>query len=233
VIGYLPEETYFYEELSAYENLIFYSKLFLVPESEIEQRIQSLAEQVGLTQYLYQPVSCYSSGMKKRLSIIRTLIHNPSVVLLDEPTNTLDVENREAILDIIKQFAKNNKTVIISSHNLHEIEQVCDQFLIIQQTVKYFGDRFTFTGEKDVDVKFQLYKPLKNPVDLQYLLEQIHGVSQVFCEVHEITMVVDRIEIILDVMKYLTKHNVEVLFVFPLQNSLRNLYFSTIGGKNG
>ncbi len=132
-IGYLPEEMGFYNQLSAYENLNFFARLFGIPKAEREKRIEELLERVGLLERKDSPVREYSHGMKQRLGIAQSLINNPDLLIYDEPTSGLDPRSSYEIRELIKGFVKEGKTLFLSSHLLYEVQQICRTVAIINK----------------------------------------------------------------------------------------------------
>ncbi|HHF58597.1 MAG TPA: ABC transporter ATP-binding protein [Thermoplasmatales archaeon] len=132
-IGYLPEEMGFYDQLSAYENLNFYARLFGVPKAEREKRIEESLERVSLLERKDSPVREYSHGMKQRLGIAQSLINNPDLLIYDEPTSGLDPRSSYEIREMIKGFVKEGKTLFLSSHLLYEVQQICETVAIINK----------------------------------------------------------------------------------------------------
>lgn len=132
-IGYLPELTYYYKFLSAEEILRFYAKIFGIPSSEAEQRIDRLIKLVELEHARKRPLKSYSKGMQQRVGLAQALINNPDLLILDEPTSGLDPLGRMKVRQIIQRLKDDGKTVFFSSHELGEVETVCDRVAIVNQ----------------------------------------------------------------------------------------------------
>ncbi len=132
-IGYLPELTYYYKFLTAEELLRFYARIFHVPRREADQRIVSLLKLVELTDAGRRPIKSYSKGMQQRVGLAQALINNPDLLILDEPTSGLDPLGRMKVREIIQRLKNEGKTVFFSSHELGEVETVCDRVAIIHQ----------------------------------------------------------------------------------------------------
>jgi ABC-2 type transport system ATP-binding protein len=125
LIGYLPENVGFYGNLTARENLQFIAELNGIGEVEADIRIDQLLEAVGLTDAAPKPVGQYSKGMRQRLGIADVLIKQPKVAILDEPTAGLDPEGINQILELISGLPGRGTTVILSSHQLYQVQKVC------------------------------------------------------------------------------------------------------------
>jgi|YelNatPaOPRAMG01_1025707.scaffolds.fasta_scaffold00626_2 ABC-2 type transport system ATP-binding protein len=130
-IGYLPEESYLYRYLNAHETLDFFGHLFGLPKSERRNRTAQLLEMVGLAQTRTRAVGEFSKGMQRRIGLAQALINDPDLVILDEPTSGLDPIGCREIKDLILALARRGKTVILSSHLLADVEDVCDRVLIL------------------------------------------------------------------------------------------------------
>lgn len=130
-IGFLPENPYFYDYLTASEFLYFYSQLFLMEKKEKEEKVRDLIQLVGLENEADIQLRKYSRGMLQRIGLAQALLNNPSLVLLDEPLGGLDPLGRKELRDVIVQLKEEGKTVFLSSHILQDIEMICDRVAII------------------------------------------------------------------------------------------------------
>jgi len=132
-IGYLPELTYYYKFLTAEELLRFYAKIFGIARREADQRIAALLKLVELEHAARRPIKSYSKGMQQRVGLAQALINNPDLLILDEPTSGLDPLGRMKVREIIQRLKNEGKTVFFSSHELGEVETVCDRVAIVHQ----------------------------------------------------------------------------------------------------
>ncbi len=132
-IGYLPELTYYYKFLTAEELLRFYARIFGIPGAEADRRIDQLLKLVELEPARKRPIKTYSKGMQQRAGLAQALINNPDLLILDEPTSGLDPLGRMKVREIIQRLKNEGKTVFFSSHELGEVETVCDRVAIINQ----------------------------------------------------------------------------------------------------
>jgi ABC-2 type transport system ATP-binding protein len=132
-IGYLPELTYYYKFLTAVELLHFYAKIFGLPRATASERIAALLKLVELEAAAKRPIKSYSKGMQQRVGLAQALINNPDLLILDEPTSGLDPLGRMKVRQIIQRLKQEGKTVFFSSHELGEVESVCDRVAIIHQ----------------------------------------------------------------------------------------------------
>ncbi len=139
-IGYLPEESYLYRYLNSRETLDFFGNLFQLDKGERNSRIEQLLEMVGLSQVRMRSVGEFSKGMQRRIGLAQALINDPDLVILDEPTSGLDPIGCREVKDLILALARRGKTVILSSHLLSDVEDVCDRVVI------YYGGRIQAMG---------------------------------------------------------------------------------------
>jgi ABC-2 type transport system ATP-binding protein len=134
-IGYLPEESYLYRFLNAEETLDFYGRLFKMPAETRRKRAAELIDTVGLSQDKKRTLREYSKGMRQRIGLAQALINDPELVILDEPTSGLDPLGTRWMKDLILDLKKKGKTVLMCSHRLDDVQDVCDRIAIL-----YNGD---------------------------------------------------------------------------------------------
>src|SRR5579863_5157125 len=132
-IGYLPELTYYYKFLTAEELLRFYARIFKIPRADAERRINDLIKLVELEHARKRPIKSYSKGMQQRVGLAQALINDPDLLILDEPTSGLDPIGRMKVREIIQRLKEQGKTVLFSSHELGEVETVCDRVAILHE----------------------------------------------------------------------------------------------------
>ncbi|MDA0808156.1 MAG: ABC transporter ATP-binding protein [Planctomycetota bacterium] len=130
-IGYLPEESYLYRFLNAEETLDFYGRLFDIPAEVRKQRTNELIEMVGLQHARRRQLKEYSKGMTRRIGLAQALINDPDLVLLDEPTSGLDPEGSQDMKRLIESLRDRGKTVVMCSHLLADVQDVCDRIAIL------------------------------------------------------------------------------------------------------
>jgi ABC-2 type transport system ATP-binding protein len=139
-IGYLPEESYLYRYLNSRETLDFFGNLFHLSRGERDNRAEQLLEMVGLSQTRMRAVGEFSKGMQRRIGLAQALINDPDLIILDEPTSGLDPIGCREVKDLILALARRGKTVILSSHLLSDVEDVCDRVVI------YYGGKIQAMG---------------------------------------------------------------------------------------
>lgn len=170
-IGYLPEESYLYRYLDSRETLEFFGNLFQLPGEKRKDRTEQLLEMVGLKSVQRRVVGEFSKGMQRRIGLAQALINDPDLVILDEPTSGLDPIGCREVKDVILALARRGKTVILSSHLLADVQDVCDRVVI------YYGGRIQAMGslselltERD---SIQITSPILSKQTLERVLDII------------------------------------------------------------
>ena len=143
LIGYLPEESYLYRFLSGRETLDYYGRLFKIERRARRERIDMLLDMVGLEAVQDRPVGEYSKGMQRRIGLAQSLINDPQLLILDEPTSGMDPVGARQIKDLIATLAARGKTVLLCSHLLADVEDLCDRVAIM------YGGRVRAEGTCD------------------------------------------------------------------------------------
>ncbi|MEN2982841.1 MAG: ABC transporter ATP-binding protein [Thermus sp.] len=126
-VGYLPDQVGFYGELTAWENLRYTTRLLGLPEAEARARIQEVLKRMGLWEVRERRVAAFSRGMRQRLGLAEVLLKRPKVAILDEPTLGLDPEAAREFLELIKGLKVEGITILLSSHLLHQVQEICDR----------------------------------------------------------------------------------------------------------
>lgn len=125
-IGYIPQDICLEEQLSAKVNLAYFGKLYGLGGAHLKKRMDDVLKLVGLTERAEEKVATFSGGMKRRLHIACALLHEPQLILMDEPTVGIDPQSRQAIFTVLHQLQKDGATIIYASHYMEEVEQLCD-----------------------------------------------------------------------------------------------------------
>jgi ABC-2 type transport system ATP-binding protein len=175
-IGYLPEESYLYRFLNAEETLDFYGRLFNMPSQVRKTRAQELIEMVGLKADRKRILKEYSKGMRQRIGLAQAMINDPELVILDEPTSGLDPIVARWMKDFIVGLRRQGKTVIMCSHRLDDVQNVCDRIAILHEgELQELGAVSTLvqdSGRLELQANVQPSEELRR--DLETLLQK-HG----------------------------------------------------------
>jgi ABC-2 type transport system ATP-binding protein len=130
-IGFVPQDLALYDELSARDNLEFFGALYDLRGKEMARAIDEALDLIGLSDRAKDKVATFSGGMKRRLNLAAALLHNPAVLLLDEPTVGVDPQSRHAIFDNLETLKKRGKALLYTTHYMEEAERLCDRLIII------------------------------------------------------------------------------------------------------
>ena len=184
IVGYLPEEVGFYTNLTARENLKFIAELNGINAVDAARKIDEILEMVGLTEEKDMIVGKFSRGMRQRLGIADVLIKDPKLVILDEPTSGLDPTGINQLLDIIAGLPKGGATVLLSSHQLYQVQRVCQSVgvlskgkLVIEGSIDKLGREALAGGRYLIEV--ETAEPNAELIDI---LKNVEGVSDVEAE---------------------------------------------------
>lgn len=146
--GFLIDIPNFYESMTAYELLKYFAKLQNCPKNMIESRIDEVLNLIELFEWKHQKVKIFSKGMKQKLGLAQAIIHDPQIVVLDEPQIGLDPKARVDVRDILKNLQKNGKTIFLASHMLYEISEICDKIALINRGMLLEFDKISELKKK-------------------------------------------------------------------------------------
>lgn len=130
-IGFVPQDFSFYEELTPIQNLMFFGKLYNLSKDEIKMRAEFLLKELELDIVMNNKIKSFSGGMKRRVNLAIGLIHNPQIIILDEPTVGVDVQSRFKIIELLNKLNSQGATIIYTSHLMNEAQNFCDEFILI------------------------------------------------------------------------------------------------------
>jgi ABC-2 type transport system ATP-binding protein len=224
-IGFLPENPYFYPHLSLDEFLRFCGNLSNIPAAELRSRISTVSGMIGLDDALYRKMKGFSKGMLQRAGLAQAILHDPDMLVLDEPFSGLDPIGRKTVRDILLDLRRNGKTIFFSSHILPDMEALCDRTSIIRDgvVVRSIGlDEVFRIGEGKVEVTARglaptLLEPLKD-----YIESAEENGAEVF-------MLIRKQEFVRTVVQHLYNSGAEVLKIANHHPSLEDIFLSEIG----
>ena len=227
-IGFLPENPYFYDFLTGREILTFYARLSGVHAHERKERVKTLLEWVGLSHAAGERLRTYSKGMLQRIGIAQALVHDPSVVFLDEPMSGLDPIGRVEIRDLILRLRAEEKTVFMNTHILSDVEMVCDRVAIIAEgRIRYQGEtqNVLVEGERVQGLVASGLSPA-----LADSIEERFGAT--------LRGQGDRVEIRFsekltdDVLRAVLDSGASVISLTPVRGSLKSIFISAVEGTS-
>ncbi len=227
-VGYLPEQPYFYDHLTAWEFLNYTATLFGLSRSERRTRAEELLERVGLVSVRDLPVRKYSKGMMQRLGIAQALINDPELIVLDEPMSGLDPLGRREVRDLILELRQTGKTVLFSTHILSDAESVCDRVAILNRgRLQGCGDLHSLLHGEIAALELVLDSPSAETLyDLQPLVRsQVRTGNQVRLEIPaeiEVSDVLDRV----------LRGRARILSLNPVRMSLEDYFMAQVASQS-
>lgn len=178
-IGYSPQVPSLYDKLSCFENLDLFGSLYQIPEDIKEVNIKILLNLVGLIDFKDKRASDLSGGMRKRLDLACSLIHDPKILILDEPTSDLDQVLRKQMLELIRKINKKGTTVIMSTHFLDEIESLCDRIAIVDQaSIKFIGSPRELKAKSETDLLVKILTESRSYDSLKTILKKKYAQAE-------------------------------------------------------
>jgi len=223
--GYLPEKVGFYDDLTARENLMFIAELNNIPPSEADRQIDELLETVGLADTKDMTAGKFSRGMKQRLGIADVLIKKPKLVILDEPTSGLDPEGINYLLGLISNLPKMETTVILSSHQLYQVQRVCNSIgilskgkMVIEGSIDKLGRDALAGGNYTIEV--ETAQPSPQVADI---IKAIDGVTKVEAKGNILTISTNA-DLRAEIAKVVVQNNVPLVQMNVHQFSLDDIY---------
>lgn len=230
-IGFVLDKPGFYTKLSARQNLKIYAELYGVDMTEIDSRIDKMAAFFDLEKRLDDQYESYSKGMKQKVAIMRSLLHKPRILILDEVTSGLDPKVQYEIRSLIKELAEREKvTVIMSSHNLHEVEEICDSLIIIDKgEVKLAGKKEDIFRESGVALRLRISRQLEKAVGLIENNKDQYGVANYYTDNGYLIINAEQEEKLMELYKLLIKSDIDISSMNLEKASLENIYFDIVG----
>lgn len=232
IIGYVPQEISLYLELTAMQNLKIFGGLFNLPKDILKKRIDSVLELVQLNDRKSEPVKNFSGGMKRRLNIAASLLHDPEIILCDEPTAGVDPQSRNAIFEMLQKLNSEGKTIIYTTHYMEEAERLCSRLAIIDngkiialgrlpELINLLNKKTTFKIEKNVNTSGFLVqlKEIGDVIENDFSFELVpagryDSNSKVFARLEEMGINNDFVEV--------TRASLEDVFLSLTGRSLRD-----------
>ena len=224
-----------YWRLSGKDNLLYFCDLYKIPRNKQEKIVTELLDLVKLTDRASEKVETYSKGMKQRLQIARCLINNPDILFLDEPTLGLDPVGAKDLRNIIRELANRGKTILLTTHYMHEAEELCDRIGIIKEGMLVALDSVSGLKAR-IDEKSKLILKVKDlNQDHINKIEALEDVTDVFADSKEtyslLTMITNRYEVTLH--KILEILDMENILSFDVKKStLEDVYIQLVGEKD-
>jgi ABC-2 type transport system ATP-binding protein len=236
LIGIMPERPGFYEEMRGREVLRFYGEFYRIPKADLEARAEELMERVGMTRFIDARVKTYSHGMRKRLAIGTALVHRPEILILDEPSTGLDPKGVQEFRDLIRSLAGEGYTILLSSHVLPEIQQVCNRVgilrrgrLVAEDTIHNLQDRLLERNVQRITVKA---KGVQKATIAS--IRDIPGVSAADAATFGVMVLAEpRADVAAEVNQLLVRDGARVSSLTTLEPTLEDVFLDVTGGEGG
>ena len=221
-IGVVAQEIALYDKLTAYENLYYFGRLYGVDKQILNQEIDFYLDRLSLTNYKNQKIKNFSGGMKRRLLIARALIHEPKLLISDEPTAGVDVELRRGMWDYLKELNKNGTTILLTTHYLEEVEQLCKNMAIIKEGIVFKQD--------SVKNMLRTLEMEKYMVDVRNVKNDTKIKGYEIKVIDKTTLEVDvkADQPITDLIKALDKADIQVNDIRPKSNRMEQLFLNAL-----
>ena len=179
-VGYMPDQVGFYDELTARENLVYIARLNGIPGNQIKHRVEEAIERVRLTNVIDKLTSTFSRGMRQRLGLADVLVKNPQLIIMDEPTQGLDPELAHEFLDLIHSLKAEGTTIMLSSHLLHQVQEICDRVGLFSQGRMVLHGTVSELARKVLGGAYRIQLQADGPATkLRKALEELRGVNAV------------------------------------------------------
>ncbi|NPA90848.1 MAG: ABC transporter ATP-binding protein [Chloroflexi bacterium] len=230
-VGVVLEEDRLYPHMTGWENLQFWTELYGMPADKAPQEINRVLQLVEMADRATSKVGTYSKGMRRRLAIARSLVNRPDVLIMDEPTSGLDPEYRVQVRDILRRLAEQGMTILITSHNLAEVEKICTRVVIIkkgrillsstiQDLMREYGSELVITVNTDASTlrDTPLFQELtQNPM-----------VKEVKLYDNTVRLALAEVDNVSPIIQLFTKHQVPVKEIQTISPSLEDIYLRIV-----
>lgn len=233
VLGVIPQEIALYEELSAYENMKFFGKVYGLSGKKLEQKIDEVLDLVGLQDRKKERVKHYSGGMKRRINIAVALLHEPEILIMDEPTVGIDPQSRNYILEMVRTLNREKgMTVLYTSHYMEEVERLCDRIYIMDHgQIIASGTKeelkSILSAEKTVSVEV-----LKKTAEFLAGLSECTNVKKITERQNEYKLLVKNEETIIEEVLHLAKEaGVKIKGIHVQEPTLEDVFLHLTGRK--
>ena len=236
IIGYMPEHDCLIESMTAIDLVSYMGQISGMLPKDAMRRSHEALDFVGLDEVRYREISSYSSGMKQRVKLAQAIVHDPEILFLDEPTNGMDPFGKKEMLSLISDIAKTGKTIIVCSHLLHEVEQICNYVIIINQgrLLKTGSMKEILSGEKGRFI-LELRGEKKQLDKILDILNQEYDIISVNHFLGKLLISIKNIENSLKIFKLINKYNVQIRSFKPDKLILEEVFIQSFkdGKVNG
>lgn len=233
VLGVVPQELALYQELSAYENLKFFGSIYKMKGKELKKSIENVLEIVGLEDRQKDLVKTFSGGMKRRLNIAAALLHQPQILILDEPTVGIDPQSRNHILETVRTLnEKAGMTILYTSHYMEEVEQLCDRLYIMDHgEVIASGTKAELLSILSTEDTIKLELSRMGEAFVEHV-KTIDGIRKVEASHLQMKIIAKKgINLISELVHLAAKHHVQIINFHTETPSLEDVFLHLTGRK--
>ncbi|SFB09597.1 MULTISPECIES: ABC transporter ATP-binding protein [unclassified Bacillus (in: firmicutes)] len=231
-IGVVPQEIALYPTMSAKDNLLFWGKMYGLSGSQAKKRAEEVLEYVGLSERAKDKIETFSGGMKRRINIGAALMHDPELLIMDEPTVGIDPQSRNHILETVKKLNENGMTVIYTSHYMEEVEYLCNRIGIVDQ-----GKMIALGTKSDLCNRLAggtVIKMIVNHLNEEFVtcIKEMEHVERIVTDTEALSLdifVSSHQLVVGEIMACAVKHHVHVQSFEVKEPNLESLFLSLTG----
>jgi ABC-2 type transport system ATP-binding protein len=228
-VGYMPEHDCLVDTMTGVELVTYMGRLSGMSKGDATPRSHEMLDFVGVGEERYRPIGSYSTGMKQRVKLAQAIVHDPEVLFLDEPTNGMDPVGREEMLDLIGRIAASDKSILLSSHILQDVEKVCKEVIIVsggRRTAQ--GSLATLLAREDGRRRLQVRGRPENLARFITSIGREHEVVSTSEEFGQVTLVLRGVKGSRDVFALAKEDGVQVRSFLPDRMTLEDYFISTV-----
>jgi ABC-2 type transport system ATP-binding protein len=233
VLGVVPQEIALYDDLSAAENLHFFGSIYGLKGARLQKAVKEALDLVGLSERRNERIKTYSGGMKRRINIAAALLHEPKIVIMDEPTVGIDPQSRNHILETVRLLNREKRmTVLYTSHYMEEVEQLCDRIYIMDH------GKVIASGRKDelkriLSAEDTIILQLEQPCPpLLEELRQMEGIRQAAAEENSLKLIADKQNDVLgSLFQAAERHQAKIVNLHVQKPTLEDVFLHLTGRK--
>lgn len=231
IVGYMPEDECLIGRKNAFELVSLMGKISGMESKDAVQRGHAVLDFVGLGEERYRKISSYSTGMRQRVKLAQAIVHDPEILFLDEPTNGMDPEGKEEMLDLIEKIGRTGKTLLVCSHLLHEVEEVAEHVVIINEgRLLRQGNMGNILKGKEGKVQIKVRGEQEATDRFLKMLEKDHNILNKINEAGQLSIIIGEIEKSSKIFKIAETSGVHIRSYRPHTLSLEDVFLEAFEG---
>ena len=231
IVGYMPEHDCLIEHMNAFDLVSYMGQISGMMPKDAIRRSHEVLDFVGIDEVRYREISSYSTGMKQRVKLAQAIVHDPEILFLDEPTNGMDPSGKKEMLSLVSDIAKTGKTIIVCSHLLHEVEQICNHIVIINhgKLLRAGPIEGIISGEKG-KYRLELRGENKKLEEIKGVLSAKYGVISTYQVPGKLIIIMNNINSSLELFKTIRRYGIQIRSYKPDKLTLEDAFISTFEG---